>query len=119
MPLFVAELRWLGVVRHAESLGNQAADRAERSGAEHLDLAIRDPDVALSSRGEHQARALQAWLKELPVPPDFLLASPYVRTVQTARLATEGLHLAPALDERLRDRELGQLDLLTTRGVLA
>jgi probable phosphoglycerate mutase len=115
----MAQVRWLGAVRHAESMGNRAADHAERSGAEQLDLATRDPDVPLSDRGELQAAALRTWLKESPVQPGVLLASPYVRTAETARRATEGLGLALAFDERLRDRELGVLDLLTTAGVMA
>jgi broad specificity phosphatase PhoE len=115
----VSELRWLGVIRHAESVGNQAADSAERSGAEQLDLDTRDPDVTLSARGEQQAMALRTWLKDLPVRPGVLLASPYARTLRTAELATEGLDLHLAFDERLRDRELGVLDLLTAAGVTA
>lgn len=100
-------------------MGNQAADRAEHSGAEQLDLTTRDPDVPLSPRGEQQAAALRTWLKQLPVQPDVLIASPYVRAVHTARLATEGLGRPLFFDERLRDRELGVLDLLTTAGVVA
>ena len=112
------QLRWLGAIRHAESTGNQAADRAERSGAEQLDLATRDPDIPLSPQGEQQAAALRRWLKRRSVQPDLLLASPYARAVQTAYLAADGLGLPLAFDERLRDRELGMLDLLTTTGVL-
>jgi broad specificity phosphatase PhoE len=115
----MSELRWLGVVRHAESVGNQAADRAEKSGVERLELSVRDPDVPLSDRGREQGEALRAWLKALPVRPDFVLVSPYVRTVQTAQLATDGLGLRLAFDERLRDRDLGVLDLLTTMKVAA
>lgn len=113
----VSELRWLGVVRHAESVGNLAADAAEQAGAEQLDLSVRDPDVPLSPRGGQQARAIRAWLDRLPTKPDAILASPYVRTVETARLATSPSEVT--YDERLRDRELGILDLLSTGGVLA
>ena len=47
------------------------------------------------------------------------MASTYVRAADTARIALEqaGLDLTPVIDERLRDRELGVLDLLTSHGV--
>ncbi|BCJ76281.1 phosphoglycerate mutase [Catellatospora sp. IY07-71] len=110
------ELGWLGVVRHGESVGNLAAVRAEQEGAERLDLAPRDPDVPLSPLGQEQAAAVGRWLRTVP-PPDLVLISPYLRTVETARGALAGLDLPTACDERLRDRDLGQLDLLTTHGV--
>lgn len=110
------ELGWLGVVRHGESVGNLAALRAEREGAERLYLAPRDPDVPLSSLGRAQATAVGRWLRTVP-PPDLVLISPYLRTVETARAALAGLDLPTACDERLRDRDLGQFDLLTTHGV--
>ncbi|MEV4411227.1 histidine phosphatase family protein [Catellatospora sp. NPDC049609] len=112
----MGELAWLGVVRHGESIGNLAALQAERAGAERLDLAPRDPDVPLSPLGLEQATAVRGWLREVP-RPDLVLFSPYLRTVETGRAATEGLDLSWSCDERLRDRDLGQLDLLTTHGV--
>jgi len=50
-----------------------------------------------------------------------VIASPYVRARQTAEIAVaaSGLGTRVHLDERLRERELGVLDLLTTRGVAA
>jgi broad specificity phosphatase PhoE len=44
---------------------------------------------------------------------------PYLRAVQTAEIAVQGggVPLPMRIDERLRDRELGILDLLTSRGV--
>ena len=51
--------------------------------------------------------------------PTVVWSSPYVRAQQTAQIALEaaGSSLPIAIDERLRDRELGILDLLTTQGV--
>jgi broad specificity phosphatase PhoE len=110
----VAELSWLGVVRHGESTANVAADRAEASGLELIAVEERDADVPLSRTGEAQARAVGKLLPELR--PDVVLSSPYRRAAQTAQLAVNGG--APIrLDERLRDRELGILDLLTRHGV--
>ncbi|GAB4054401.1 histidine phosphatase family protein [Catellatospora paridis] len=112
----MGELEWLGAVRHAESVGNVAALLAEGSGAQRLDLAPRDPDVPLSDLGREQAAATHGWLAGLP-KPDLVLVSPYLRTVDTAKAMTDGLDLRMSCDERLRDRELGILDLLTARGV--
>jgi 2,3-bisphosphoglycerate-dependent phosphoglycerate mutase len=116
----MSELEWLGVVRHAESVGNLAAVQAEGSGADRLDLSMRDADVPLSPLGEQQAAAVRAWLAALPptVTPQVGLVSPYLRTVETARIATAGTGLRLAYDERLRDRDLGVLDLLSSHGVM-
>ena len=110
----MTELSWLGVIRHGESTANAAADRAEASGLEVIEVAERDADVPLSPTGETQARALGKMLPEMH--PELVLSSPYRRAVQTAQLAVDGA-VPIRLDERLRDRELGILDLLTRHGV--
>jgi broad specificity phosphatase PhoE len=113
------EFAWLAVVRHGQSTGNVAAERAERSGAEVIDIAERDADVPLSPTGRHQARAVRAFLARGDGTPDVAVVSPYLRTRQTAGLALDGLPVPLIVDERLRDRELGVLDLLTNAGVHA
>jgi broad specificity phosphatase PhoE len=114
-------LRTLHLVRHGESLGNVAREDAESADADLIDIAWRDPDVALSELGEQQATALGHWLAELGPDerPVATWSSPYRRAVQTAAIALEaaGLQLPFRQDERLRDRELGILDLLTAAGV--
>jgi broad specificity phosphatase PhoE len=111
------------VVRHGESVGNAAARAAQDARAEVIDVPARDADVGLSATGVDQARALGAWLGDLPADeaPQSVWSSPYVRSADTARLALEvsGLRLPMTLDERLRDRELGVLDKLTGMGVEA
>lgn len=111
----------LVLVRHGESEGNVAATRAERAGAETVGVPWRDADTPLSGTGEEQARALGAHLATLPPgeTPEVLWVSPYVRARRTAELALEkaGLPLRTVVDERLRDRELGVLDGLTSHGV--
>ncbi len=113
--------RELLVVRHGESLGNTASRAAHDLAAELIDVPARDPDVELSEAGVEQARALGAWLAELPPDeqPESVWSSPYVRSAETARIALEvaGLDLPLVVDERLRDRELGILDRLTGSGV--
>jgi probable phosphoglycerate mutase len=111
----------LTLVRHGESVGNVAATAAERAGLEIIDLATRDADTPLSSRGAEQAHAFGTWLRDCAqgTGPQIVWCSPYVRAVQTATIALEAARsdLTLRLDERLRDRELGILDLLTTTGV--
>lgn len=109
------------LIRHGESAGNVAATEAERRGAEAIELDIRDADVALSETGVEQARALGARLRTLVPAPEVAWVSPYARAQETFRLALEGGPEIPRVvaDERLRDRELGILDLLTRRGVAA
>src|SRR5687768_4065234 len=115
----MAELNWLGIVRHGESTGNVAAAAAETGRLELIDIPQRDADVPLSDTGRDQAGAVGGWLAGLPERPDVVVTSPYLRTVQTAEIALEaaGADIPLHRDERLRDRELGILDLLTTHGV--
>jgi glucosyl-3-phosphoglycerate phosphatase len=106
------------LVRHGESEANVAASAAEASGALRIAVPARDADVELSDRGRRQAEALGRRLAADPVP-DAIRVSPYRRARTTADLvvATAGWTVAPYVDERLRDRELGVLDTLTGRGV--
>jgi broad specificity phosphatase PhoE len=115
------KLGWLAVVRHGLSTGNVTAQRAEQDGLEAIDIPERDADVPLSDVGREQAQAVGKWFGELPEidRPQVAVVSPYLRTRQTAELALAGRGIASIIDERLRDRELGVLDLLTGRGVEA
>jgi probable phosphoglycerate mutase len=115
------QLQWLGVVRHGQSTGNVIAEEAETGGLEAIDIPERDADVPLSGTGREQAQAVGAWLAGLDADdrPEVAVVSPYLRTRQTAGLALEGTGIPMIVDERLRDRELGVLDLLTGRGVEA
>ncbi|TDX74530.1 broad specificity phosphatase PhoE [Rathayibacter sp. PhB151] len=108
------------LVRHGESVANIAASAAEAEGAHDIAVDRRDPDVELSQAGREQARALGRWLADGNAPVA-AWSSPYLRASSTAQLAFEeaGLDLAPRLDERLRDRDLGIADRLTTAGFRA
>jgi broad specificity phosphatase PhoE len=109
----------LWLIRHGESEGNVAASKAQREGSPVIALDARDSDVELSPVGVEQATALRTWLSTLADPIDEYWVSPYRRARQTLSLALGDLPapLPTVIDERLRDRELGILDLLTTRGV--
>ncbi len=111
------------LVRHGESVGNLAAAEAYQAGAEVIRVDTRDADVPLSPLGRTQADALGSALA--PRLSDgvatVVWSSPYLRAVQTAHaaLTVAGVDPGMRLDERLRDRELGVLDLLTQIGVAA
>jgi probable phosphoglycerate mutase len=119
--------RWperLWIVRHGQSAGNVARDAADAAGLGIIDIRVRDVDVPLSPLGEKQARALGTWFGALPEEerPEAVLVSPYVRARQTAKAICEagGVTEAarqPVVDERLREREFGLWDRLTTAGV--
>jgi broad specificity phosphatase PhoE len=114
----VEQLSWLAIVRHGQSTGNVAASAAEEAGdVEVIDIPERDADVPLSDVGREQAEAVGSVLAGRP--PDVAVVSPYLRARQTAATALAGLPVEVCVDERLRDRELGVLDLLTARGVTA
>jgi broad specificity phosphatase PhoE len=111
------------LVRHGESIGNVAREAAEVAASEVIEIGLRDADVPLSPLGQEQASALGRWLGAAAPDqrPTAVVSSPYLRARQTAQTALEaaGLPAEMRIDERLRDRELGILDLLTTRGVEA
>jgi broad specificity phosphatase PhoE len=109
----------LWLVRHGESVANVAASRAEREGLERIDMDIRDADVPLSPTGREQASALARWWSAHEGSIDVCWVSPYRRARETLEIARGESSANPptAVDERLRDRELGILDLLTRHGV--
>jgi broad specificity phosphatase PhoE len=116
--------RRLWLVRHGQSQGNVARDAADESGAHEIGIDIRDVDVPLSALGIEQAKAAGRWFAALPPEerPEIILASPYVRAKQTAQIICDQGALAggPArtmIDERLREREFGIFDRLTTAGI--
>ena len=110
--------RELWLVRHGESIGNVAATRAERDGLDVIPLDIRDADVPLSDAGREQASALAEWLAGNLGGITAFYSSPYRRARQTLSIALDGRSdRVTVVDERLRDRELGILDLLTRTGV--
>ena len=112
---------WIGAVRHGESTANVAAVAAAREGLDLIDVTQREADVELSELGRRQARSLGRRLSALPPSrrPDLALVSPFLRARQTAQLALDGLDVPVRIDERLRDRDLGVLDLHTAQGIRA
>lgn len=114
----------LWIVRHGESAGNLARDRAEASGATLIELEHRDADVPLSPRGLEQSQALGTWMRAQPElgRPTTLMASPYRRARETAVAVAGALGCAAnevVVDERLREKEFGVLDRYTRAGIRA
>jgi probable phosphoglycerate mutase len=116
------ERLWL--VRHGQSQGNVAHDAADEAGAHEIAIDVRDIDVPLSALGERQAEAAGRWFAALPGDerPEVILSSPYVRARRTAEIMCKAGALAggpgrAVVDERLREREFGIFDRLTTAGI--
>jgi probable phosphoglycerate mutase len=116
----------LWIVRHGQSAGNVARAHADAAGLPVIDLATRDMDVPLSALGEQQATAIGHWFAALPERrrPEVVLSSPYIRARQTAKAICEAGGVIesarqPIVDERLREREFGVFDRLTTAGIRA
>src|SRR5215210_2267210 len=114
----------LWLVRHGQSHGNVARDAADEAGLHEIDIEMRDVDVQLSELGSKQAEAAGRWFAALPGDerPEIILASPYIRAKQTADIICRQGALAggPArtiVDGRLREREFGIFDRLTTVGI--
>ncbi len=109
------------IVRHGESAGNVARREAMAQGHHEIALDTRDMDVPLSPLGERQSTAVGDWFRENAEPPDAILSSPYLR----ARATAEFLKKAAAWDvpiiedERLREKEFGIIDALTSAGILS
>lgn len=113
--------------RHGESVANVEFRLADESGALTVPITSRDADIPLSLHGQAQAQALGRWWAALPPAdrPRSLWCSPYLRTAETARIALAqagGLGAVPVgltirYDERLRDRELGVLEMLTKAAI--
>jgi probable phosphoglycerate mutase len=115
----------LTVVRHGESTANAAFAAAEAVDALEVGITCRDADLSLTALGRAQAAALGRWFaarRDGPLPQS-LWVSPYLRTQESADLLLAEIDRAglplPDLrtDERLRDRELGVLEMLTKAAI--
>ena len=118
----------LTVIRHGQSTANAAFALAEAAGSAESGVTGRDADIALSPLGQAQAVALGHRFGALAVDrrPQVVLCSPYRRAWQTWRLATDAARAeggpelpAPRVDDRLCDRVMGELELLTSAAIAA
>jgi broad specificity phosphatase PhoE len=110
------------LVRHGQSLANVAFPAADAAGSRETEVSGQDAEVPLTPLGEEQAAAVGSWLAELPAAdrPEVVITSPYLRARETWRIAAaaSGLALpAPTTDDRLVDRLMGDLELMTRAAV--
>ncbi|WP_328467348.1 histidine phosphatase family protein [Actinoplanes sp. NBC_00393] len=112
------------LVRHGQSLANVAFPAADAENLLEVEVSGRDAEVPLTETGEEQAKALGTWLAALPEEhrPEVVITSPYLRARETWRIAAESSGLRwpePHTDDRLVDRLMGELELLTRAAVQA
>jgi len=110
------------LIRHGQSASNVAFPMADAAGLVDSGIAGRDADVELTAEGRAQAEAVGKWLAKLPDAdrPQVVITSPYLRARETWRIAAEasGLGLpVPSTDDRLVDRLLGDLEMLTRAAI--
>ena len=96
------------------------------AGERMIEVAVRDVDIPLSDLGHRQAEAIAHWFAAMPEEqrPEVVISSPYIRARETAAAVCRLGGVAsgakgPVIDERLREREFGILDRLTTEGIRA
>ncbi|MEU3165521.1 histidine phosphatase family protein [Streptosporangium sp. NPDC006930] len=102
MPLTIT------VVRHGQSESNVAFEEALRAGRAVV-LDRPDFEAELTPLGREQATRLGRHLAAGD-PPELVLCSPYLRTVQTWELVAAELNADPEvrLEPRLRDHDMGR-----------
>jgi probable phosphoglycerate mutase len=115
----VAELL---LIRHGQSTSNVAFPKADADGLLESGLTGRDADVELTELGVRQAEAIGRWLGTLPPNrlPEVVITSPYLRAKETWRIAAEASGQdfpMPSTDDRLVDRLLGDLEMLTRAAI--
>jgi probable phosphoglycerate mutase len=111
------------VIRHGQSTSNVAFPAADAKGLLDSGLTGRDADVQLTELGRRQAAAVGAWLARRPAElrPEVVITSPYLRARETWRLAAEASGLPvppPVTDDRLIDRLMGDLEMMTRAAIL-
>jgi probable phosphoglycerate mutase len=110
------------MIRHGQSVANAAFLLARAQGLFDAGLIDRDADIDLNDRGRQEAAALGRWLHDLPSVrrPEVIVCSPYLRARETWRIAAAASGVTfpeSTTDERLVDRLMGDLELMTPAGI--
>ncbi len=105
----VLSKRWF-ILRHGRSEANEAGIIASRlANAEHAYGLIEQGRAEVAASVELAAQQL------LSRPPLVLITSPFLRTRETAEIAGSLLDVVPTVDNRLRERDFGEFELLSDR----
>jgi 2,3-bisphosphoglycerate-dependent phosphoglycerate mutase len=112
-------------LRHGQSTANAAASAPDGAAERARWAEEPDVDVPLSRLGFLQSERIGQWLAGLPASrrPDLVITSSYRRARQTWQVAravaeAHGARLPQAtVDDRLGDRRMGELELLTDHEV--
>ena len=121
MTDLIAELT---AVRHGQSRANVLFPAADAQGLLESGLTGRDADVELTGLGRRQAAAFGGYLAGLPADrrPDVVFTSPFRRARDTWAIAAEASGLEwpePSTDDRLVDRKVGELEMMTKAAIRA
>ena len=110
----------LFIIRHAQSERNLERERMEKYNSDQLMFSIkkRDKDIELTDKGKEQVLKTAKALKNEKI--DLVFTSPYLRTKQTTELLLNGMNISPEyrIDDRLREKEWGILDMYTKKGIM-
>lgn len=108
----------LVLIRHAHSQRNLSKETVRELASVWADSSLRNQDSALTPQGVEQALATGRHLSAHP-RYDVVIASPYLRTRQTAEriISTIGYEPPIVIEERIREIEFGILDGLTALGI--
>ncbi len=97
------------LIRHGQTIFNVVYS------ATRVDPGVQDPE--LTEEGHRQAGAVAAALAGEEI--ELILASPYRRALQTARIVAAGLDLPVLIDDRVRERYAFSCDVGSPRADLA
>ena len=121
MTDLIAELT---AVRHGQSRANVMFPAADAGGRLESGLTGRDADVELTDLGRAQAAAVGRHLAGLSADrrPEVVITSPFRRARDTWAIAAEASGLEwpePTTDDRLVDRGVGELEMMTKAAIRA
>jgi 2,3-bisphosphoglycerate-dependent phosphoglycerate mutase len=112
----------LVIIRHGQSKMNVPLDLLDENLEEKLlqQKEVRDMDIPLTERGVWQSNETGLYLRE-HARFDVCIASPYLRTMQTAEgiIGNIGYPVKIFKDNRLREKEFGRLHGYTTEEIMA
>ena len=108
----------LVLLRHGEAQINAGRRKADSSRPQPLRYSATNERSPLTKTGKKQAVAVAKALKKEFGKFDIIFVSPYLRTRQTAALIKKYVPYPKMIvDDKIRERSMGRLELLTHKGV--